>query len=387
MNKKTEIRRLLISISGGVLILFIFLSFTACPDPPDTTECGSHQIEVNGNCECEEGYHWNEDQTKCLMDTTSHNFSWEIDTIGIEGSYLRDVTIVDENNIWVVGNIETDSGEYNAAHWDGEAWDLIKIQPQGYVQPIQCIYYFSENDIWFGQGGLPIQWNGIEYYRYTPDNSTHLGQPTIESIWGTSSSNIYFVGLNGSIVHYDGIICTEMESRTNVDLKDVDGTPDGEHVFAVGWKQSGENIVLEFTGDAWNELYYNELYLPTDSTYGRVTAVGVFGDTATFSTKAGLWKYNFISQSSMIIPSTVVKTYGLDIIDISGVYENDIIIVSLGARILHFNGMSWYRYENITDTFGFQNVYLNGGDIFRDFAIVVGYCCNGNHSIVVTGIR
>jgi len=49
------------------------------------------------------------------LPTTSHDFVWEIDTLGNYGSYLKDVWIVDENNIWVVGNIETDSGEYNAA--------------------------------------------------------------------------------------------------------------------------------------------------------------------------------------------------------------------------------------------------------------------------------
>ena len=101
-----------------LLFLFFFL-ITACPDPPETTYCGNHQIEVNGNCVCAEGYYWNEDQTKCLMDTTSHNFIWEIDTLGIGGSYLNDVAIIDENNIWVVGNIETDTATYNAAHWDG----------------------------------------------------------------------------------------------------------------------------------------------------------------------------------------------------------------------------------------------------------------------------
>ncbi|MDA3871728.1 MAG: hypothetical protein PF551_05180 [Candidatus Marinimicrobia bacterium] len=41
--------------------------------------------------------------TAITMDTTSHNFTWTIDTLGIYGSSLRDVAIIDENNIWVVG--------------------------------------------------------------------------------------------------------------------------------------------------------------------------------------------------------------------------------------------------------------------------------------------
>ncbi|NOZ75676.1 MAG: hypothetical protein GXO90_09970, partial [FCB group bacterium] len=79
-----------------------------------------------------------EEVTATTLDTTSHNFVWEIDTLGSYGSYLNDVAIVparppgegaggDENNIWVVGNIETDSGEYNAARWNGTDWELMGI--------------------------------------------------------------------------------------------------------------------------------------------------------------------------------------------------------------------------------------------------------------------
>jgi len=42
------------------------------------------------------------DYSQCCLDTTSHNFSWDIDTLGLYGSYLNDVAIVDENDIWVV---------------------------------------------------------------------------------------------------------------------------------------------------------------------------------------------------------------------------------------------------------------------------------------------
>ena len=59
--------------------------------------------------------------------TTSNDFIWEIDTLGNYGSYLKDVWIVNENDIWVVGNIETDSGYYGAANWHGIEWNLKKL--------------------------------------------------------------------------------------------------------------------------------------------------------------------------------------------------------------------------------------------------------------------
>ena len=39
------------------------------------------------------------------MDTTSHNFSWRIDTLGVTSSVLYDVAIVSDNDVWAVGEI------------------------------------------------------------------------------------------------------------------------------------------------------------------------------------------------------------------------------------------------------------------------------------------
>ncbi|NOX65840.1 MAG: hypothetical protein GXO85_08580 [Chlorobi bacterium] len=74
------------------------------------------------------------------MDTTSHNFAWETYTFGgVNGSsYLKDVAIINENNIWAVGEIHTEETDqfdsngvwvkpYNAIHWDGSTWELKRI--------------------------------------------------------------------------------------------------------------------------------------------------------------------------------------------------------------------------------------------------------------------
>jgi hypothetical protein len=83
--------------------------------------------------------------------------------LGISGS-LRDVQIIDENNIWVVGEIETDSGKYGAAQWNGDYWELKKLKGPGIsVQTItpRGLWYFSEDNIWFASGSI-YHWNGTE---------------------------------------------------------------------------------------------------------------------------------------------------------------------------------------------------------------------------------
>ena len=74
------------------------------------------------------------EQQVTTMDTTSHNFtfqSWTFGTIG--SSVLYDVAIINENNIWAVGEIMiADTSQngyttYNAVHWDGNDWELLRI--------------------------------------------------------------------------------------------------------------------------------------------------------------------------------------------------------------------------------------------------------------------
>ena len=72
------------------------------------------------------------------LDTTSHNFTWQTFTFGdpaTGGSVLYDVAIIDENDIWAVGEIylldtlgQPDPLLYNAVHWNGRQWEVKRIQ-------------------------------------------------------------------------------------------------------------------------------------------------------------------------------------------------------------------------------------------------------------------
>jgi len=62
------------------------------------------------------------------MDTTSHEFQWQ--SIEFSSPYgggaLYDVAIINEDDIWAVGEIYSDSAQpwlpYNTVHWNGENW-------------------------------------------------------------------------------------------------------------------------------------------------------------------------------------------------------------------------------------------------------------------------
>ncbi len=89
---------------------------------------------------------------------TSHNFTWQTFTFGEHSSsLLYDVAIINENDIWAVGEIymndslgNPDPIAYNAAHWNGNSWELKRILYEGgNYRTIRTIYAFNQNDIWF----------------------------------------------------------------------------------------------------------------------------------------------------------------------------------------------------------------------------------------------
>jgi len=319
-------------------------------------------------------------------DTTSHHFIFEIDTLGEYGSYLKDVAIVNENDIWAVGKIVTDTASYNAAHWDGEEWALILISPAGLTNPISCIYAINEDDIWFGKIGLPVHWDGESFYKYTPTNSTHPGQPTINAIWGTSSSNIYFVGDNGSIVHYDGNTFTEMESGTDVDLIGISGSSDGEHVFAVGFSNPETlSIILEIEDNQCHTLYYYEGVLPTDGNMGSLLqGTDVLGDTAFFATTAGLWKYNYITGESVVLSEDIIHYLGNQGMVVQSF--NDIGYFNGWSKFIHYNGLSWVVDKYITNYFD-NHPSCYGMDFNNNTVVSVGFTSGGLHAYVARGYR
>ncbi|HKB87747.1 MAG TPA: hypothetical protein VKD08_16335, partial [Ignavibacteriaceae bacterium] len=196
------------------------------------------------------------------MDTTSHNFTWQTWTFGGDAGSctLYDVAIINENNIWAVGEIYvTDTSQngytmYNAVHWDGNQWELKRILYNGSIWVIRTIFTFSENDIWFSA-----------FVRYDGQNFIELPIPGIlmgwmpNKIWGTSSNNLYVVGNNGNIAHYDGQSWTRIESGTELNFLDIYGATDTnsgkQQILAVCYKDLPlRKGIFSIVGDYVSEI-------------------------------------------------------------------------------------------------------------------------------------
>jgi len=330
-----------------------------------------------------------------VADTTSHVFVWKLDTLGIQWSYLTDVAIVNEEELWLAGCIRmhdpdsidgTGYVKWKVAHWTPDSVE--------YMLPwmsAKSIIYFNENDIWVCDG-IPWRWNGTEwsFYQLWDMGVLDPDDGGVNYAWGTSSSDIYFAGYEGTIVYYDGENFVKMDSGTDIYLKDIDGTPDGEHVFIRGFDETppGRNIILEYHGSQWDTLYYIEdHYYPEPGDYGHIEGIGVFGDTLYASTVAGIWRYNYLDGESTLIPASVYETtYILNFTDVHINSPNDIFFSDAGFIYMHYNGDTYYVNRDIYDTYPYGRSKW-GSDYNGNIAVMVGHFNSFEGALIVRGFH
>jgi len=350
-NLKTILNMLTLSI------LSLLLSLSGCPEEPENHE---------------------DDQ----LDTTSHNFTWEIDTLGLYGSYLNDVWVVDENNIWVVGNIYIDDPDssfngtgwetFNAARWDGEKWNLMQIYDRS---PLFSIFYFCENDIWVTSFGFPEHWNGNKWMLY------HLQNMGIDAsagygIWASSSSNIYFVGDFGSIVHYNGSRFRKMTSGTDTPIIDIWGI-DENHIWATGMTDGlddehpdgYESVTLFCDGQQWTRKYESLAgHITERSTTelkGYMASVWVFKDTVYISSNSGLWKESIKKGKGQLVHGPDNRLNGYPFL-VRGTGYNDVYAFTHWGEFLHYNGKTWSRDLSL------NGINVMGASVTEDMVVTVG---------------
>jgi hypothetical protein len=326
-------------------------------------------------------------QSITTMDTTSHDFKWEITTIEspFGSGMLFDAAIINENDIWAVGEIYSDSTQpskrYNAVHWNGIEWELKRIpyvyNGQPYYHPLNFSFSFENGEVWFGGNGI-VKWDGNNYTN-VEINQNVWGPVSINKIWGSSTSNVFIVGNEGSMAHYNGSSWQKLESGTDLNIYDIWGEVNpftGKNeilAIASSWPQSLAEVKLLRIE---NHLVYpvsvaglpiamtNFWFMPGKRYY-------LVGDGVYYTRKLGEpWVHD--PDLPLIFKSGI---RGHDI--------NDIFIVGGFGLVSHFNGMSWHNYS------GNELPYFNGvlGSPAYKGNIVVAVGWRGVDGVILVGHR
>ena len=307
------------------------------------------------------------------LDTTSHNFTRQSWTFGEHSSsVLYDVAIIDENNIWAVGEIyindslgQPDPARYNAAIWNGQNWAIQRIpyyyQGQPFYHSIQSVFAFGSNDIWFCGNGV-VHWDGDSFIPI-PIPTNVWGPYQMNKLWGTSSEDLYIVGNEGNIAYYSGPSSgwQKIESGTDVDIQDIWGVTDNNaNTFilcaASNAVEPGEHKILRIN----NSYSVDSISWISNRRVNSVWMESKFqlfacGDGMFIRSNADLW----VQQDEL---TPVFKER------IRGNSKNDLFVVGVFGLLAHYNGVDWREYPEASAALVYTSL-----DFKNNLMVTVGY--------------
>ncbi len=280
------------------------------------------------------------------MDTTSHNFTWQMDTLGVTSSVLSDVAIINDTLAYVVGEMylrdstgQLDPIFYNLARWNGQQWILQKILYNGGPFVGRWLLAFSENDIWVNEHA---HWDGTTW------NFLFVGNPIFDGVrtnkaWGTSSNDFYVVGDNGFIAHYNGATWQSIGSMTGLNVRDI---------WSAANPRTGEEEILALASTNAPPVQGSMVLKIAGSSATPVSTTGMSPDMLGiwfvperryYAVGAGIHQKRMLTDSAWnVYPPGVVTRFLSGGVRGQGI--NNVFVVGSFGEVVHFNGQSWFRY-------------------------------------------
>jgi hypothetical protein len=319
------------------------------------------------------------------LKVSSDNFTWQTFTFGDSAygsSKLNDVVIIDENNIWAVGEINNDAtGQaYNAVHWDGHSWVLKRILFYGICGQTVLVPYPAKAIFTTGNDTVWIAMDGDQITRLVRGVQTQpLCLPSsyaINKMWGRNNEDFYMVGSAGNITHYENGNWSNIESGTTSNINDIWGVKDSSAnnllvLCTVSNRyESGDYKLLSVSGNTSTEYIswpHARLYGVWFNTPQKIYIVG-----------DGAYVYMNNSLRTINLPTNYFKTR------IKGNALNDIFISVSNAQVLHYNGINWSEIY-----YGIYGSY-EGMDVKGNTIASVGYNIEGGmvgKAVVTIGTR
>ena len=292
-----------------------------------------------------------------------------------------------ENNIWAVGEIYLlDSAgvpgptRYNLAVWDGNNWEIKRIpyyyQGQSFYNPIQSIFSFGANDIWFCGNGI-IHWEGNQYIPI-PIPTSVWGPHQINKIWGTSANDLYIVGNDGKIARNNSQGWSKIESGTDLNINDIFGAYNYE---TKEWEilAPASNILQSLDRELLSIKNNSVEHLNTAPITGTLRTVWFIPDKTYLLGGGGIFRKVYLTDSVWESKHIGITIYSTN--KIRGNAINDIVLTGGSGEVLHYNGYSFKSYFNQTQVNG--NYY--SVDIKNDIIVTVGE--NNSTAVVAIGMR
>jgi len=326
------------------------------------------------------------------LDTTSHNLTWQTISFGKHNlSTLYDVAIINENNIWAVGEIymndslgNPDLKIYNALKWNGSDWDMLRI-PFTYqgtdYNPLQSVCAFSADDIWLC-GNNVIHWNGSEFKPETIPSGI-WGSYQINKVWGRSSSDLYIIGSKGSIAYFNGSNWSKIESGTTSNLIDIWGTQEGNTIWICGVNNDyGISTLLKIKDGVSEIIFEGSSNTKSNGYYvGPVSSLWSDNDYRVFLMN---WGGICLQKNSdkLFLEKQIAAFSNMGLGMDGSSYNN---VFTCGQRLLgHWNGVNFSEYQELQT----PQRTLTSINVKSDIICSVGFDYNGpvySNAVIILG--
>ncbi len=226
--------------------------------------------------------------------------------------------------------------------FEAGAWDAV---PTGVVPTVYGMWGASPQDLWLvGEDGLVVHYNGASW----TEQPAPAGD-TLYAIWGFDDATAYAVGASGRIVHFDGTAWSEVApSPSSTVLRGVWG-PSPDDVWVVG-----QGVVAHYDGSAWQApppsftLPPGNLYAVHGVDSAHAWMVGASGTIFAWSEQWSKW----VPQES----GTKAQLEG-----VWAVNSDDVWAVGAQGTVLHYDGTAWSLVDAPTSQ-DLHAVWARGAD-------------------------
>ena len=315
-------------------------------------------------------------------DSTTQNFTFETFEFGdgFSSSYLNDVWVFNENNIWAVGDIGPDNGEIgtNILRWNGSKW--FRFEREFVSTGFTGIWAVDSNNIYFASGVIRKYENGA----VKTIDLTHLtfsNNQSVNKLWGSSENNLYGVGRNGIIVHYDGVNWTKIDFDTQWYFYGITGDPKKGIAYAFAQNTSDIRIIVELNNSTATIIHQSQ-----QITAVKANAINFIDSTlylagSDFSSTL-LWKFNPQTKQADSLYA-LPPTTAIDVI--SGEKKIDMFYWGEdynAGKMVHYNGKR-YKIFDLSKT----NEIRGGASSHNNISAVAGQSNNKGFVIIVKRMK
>jgi hypothetical protein len=239
---------------------------------------------------------------------------------------------------------------------------------------------FGEQSVWFANASGLVEWDGNVFTERAKFMVSSPFNGQVREIWGSSRTNIYAVGNNGAIYHYQGSNWAKLFRQTSLPFQDIWGFTNSvtkrTEIIALAAPESfsvGVDL-FRIEGDVASRMDTAGLSLSAKSIWFIPGYKYLVAGDGLYSRVA------FSSGTSWISEASQPPIYKQKV---RGLHCRDVFVVGDFGLVSHFNGNDWHHYDSSELPLPTGSYY--GVDITQRLVVIVGR--SGNSGLVLTGKR